>query len=49
MFSRQERDDNQRIFAELARNRGTYRYLCLVGGVQVYTHQPVGQVLRCFT
>lgn len=27
-------------------HHGSYRYLCLVAGVPVWTHQPVGPVLR---
>ena len=25
---------------------GSFRYLCLIAGVPVWTHQPVGPVLR---
>lgn len=27
-------------------NAGSYNYLCSVGGVTMFTHQPIGQVIH---
>lgn len=36
----------ERLYRQSA---GSYRYLCSLGGSPVYTHQPIGLVLREFT
>ena len=55
MLSNEERDEIRRevyrdvveIEDEVYRNRaGSYRYLCLIAGEPVFTHAPVGRVLR---
>lgn len=34
------------IESQVARCAGSYTYLCSLGGSPVFTHRPVGQVLR---
>ena len=31
---------------QCARHAGSYNYLCCIAGVPVFTHRPVGTVLR---
>lgn len=35
-----------RAFEYQMEHPGSYRYLCMVGGIPMWTHQPVGPVLR---
>jgi hypothetical protein len=54
MLGRQERDEIRQLVyselahieAEVAQHAGTYNYLCWVMGGPVFTHRPVGPVLR---
>jgi polysaccharide pyruvyl transferase WcaK-like protein len=54
MMSPDEREDvRQLVYQEMAaleyriaREAGSYRYMCLVGGSPVFAHSPVGPILR---
>lgn len=54
MLSEIERDEiRAEVYADMievermiTHNAGSYPYLCLLGGSPVFTHQPVGGVLR---
>ena len=38
--------DVAEIEDEVTRRAGSYRYLCLIDGDPVFTHSPVGRILR---
>jgi hypothetical protein len=54
MLSESERDEIRReVYSDLAdmndeilRRAGSYRYLCLVDGDLLFTHQPCGRIVR---
>jgi hypothetical protein len=55
MFDREQRaeiralcHDEMKFIHRMNITRGSYRYLCVVGGRPIYSHTPVGDVLRDF-
>jgi len=54
MLSPEERDEiRQEVYRDLAEieddvshNAGSYEYLCLLEGEPVFTHRPIGRVIR---
>ncbi len=42
-------EDLADIEERIAREAGSYNYLCLVGGEPLFCHQPVGRIIRRIT
>jgi hypothetical protein len=49
---REKAEIRQQVYREMIEverqmvHHGSFRYLCLIAGVPVWTHQPIGPVLR---